>query len=357
MNVRWADGPVSLSMDDGQEWQANISEKDTNFRARGTGLNDISWEASKRSTVHGLGNVEVDLNSEQDFGVSVEPKLPDIAGTKLRVLTRSRGDEIYGRLEAQRALSKNMDLKYTVENVEGDYDPANLAHAAQLVGRLGDGTLVLKAANEGQAPSYNATYAHKLAGDSGLVLGVDSDGLYGTFAKDREIAQGLDAGYQFAGRADLGDMADPVFAHSAKLSHQLGSVKLSHASGEPVKAEIESQVGHGADSVQGKLGYTVGSHSPTFDLQFSKDLAGALKRLEGAGVVQVGIDSASADGLYGKLAAGRKLRGGYNLQYASEGRLNDMEHSLTLANDLGYGQILKKGDADPRLRLGYQFDA
>jgi len=357
MNVRWANGPVSLSMDDGQAWQANITEQDTKFRAHGIGLNDISWEASKRSAVDGLGNVEVDLNSEQDFGVSVEPSLPDIAGTKLKVLTHSRGDEIYGRLEAQRALSKNMDLTYSVENVEGDYDPANLAHSAQLVGRLGDGTLVLKAANGGQAPSYNATYAHKLAGDSGLVLGIDNDGLYGTFAKDQEITKGLVAGYQFAGRADRGDMADPAFAHSAKLSHDLGTLKLSHASGEPVEAELVSQIGRGADSVQGRLGYTAGSQDPTFDLKFSKDLAGALKRLEGEGVVQVGIDSASADGLYGKLAAGRKLRGGYNLQYASEGRLNDMEHSLTLANDLGYGQVVKKGDADPRLRLGYQFDA
>lgn len=355
MNLRWAEGPVSLSMDDGQAWTANITEVDMKFRARGTGLNDISWEASKRSVVDGLGDVEVDLNSERDFGVSVEPSLPDIAGAKLKVLTHSRGDDIYGRLEAQRALSKNMDLTYSVENDEGDYDPANLAHAAKLVGRLGDGTLVLKAANEGQSPSYNATYAHNLGGDSGLVFGIDNDGVYGTFAKDHQISKGLVAGYQFAGRAQ--DMADPAFAHSAQFAHDLGTLKLSHANGEPVTAQLESEVGSGSNSVHGKLGYTFGSQDPTFDLKFSKDLAGALSRLDGKGVVQVGIDSASRDGLYGKVAAGRKLRGGYNLRYASEGRLNDMEHSLTLANDLGYGQVVKKGDADPRLRLGYQFNA
>jgi len=357
MNLRWADGPVSLSMDDGKAWQANITEKDMEFRSRGSGLNDFSWEATKRSAVDGLGDVEIDLNSARDFGVSVEPHLPDIAGAKVKVLTHSRGDDIYGRLEAQRALSKNVDLKYTVENVEGDYDPANLAHAARLVGRLGDGTMVLNLANQGQTPSYNATYAHNLGGDSGLVLGVDDDGVYGTFAKDLAISKGLAAAYQFAGRSHQGDWSDPTFAQSAKLSHDLGTLKLSHANGEPVHAVLESEIGRGSNSVQGKLGYTLGSEEPTFNLTFSSDLAGALKRLEGDGTMQVGIDSASPDGLYGKLAAGRKLRGGYNVHYASEGRLNDMEHSLMLSNDLGYGQVVKKGDDDPRLRLGYQFNA
>jgi len=357
MNVHYTDGPVSFSMDDGSSWEANITEPDMNFRARGAGLNDISWEASKRSSVDGLGAVTVDLNSEQDFGVSVEPKLPDIAGTKLKLFTHSRGEDIYGRLEAQRALSKNMDLTYTVENEEGDYDPANLAHAAQLVGRYGDHNMVVKVANEGESPSYNATYAHALGGDNGVVLGIDNEGVYGTFTKDQKVSKGLGVGYKFAGRTHDGDWSDPTFAQSAKLKHDLGTLTLAQASGEPVKALLESEIGHGANSVKGKLGYTMGSDEPTFNLTFSNDLAAVLKKLEGEGVVQVGIDQASPDGLYGKLAARRKLRGGYNVNYASEGRLNDMEHSLTLSNGLGYGTVVKKGDSDPRLRLGYQFNA
>ena len=34
-----------------------------------------------------------------------------------------------------------MDLKYSVANVEGDYDLAHLEHEAKLVGRLGDVTM------------------------------------------------------------------------------------------------------------------------------------------------------------------------------------------------------------------------
>jgi len=360
MNLRYADGPMSFSMDDGSAWEANLTEDGMMLRARGKGANDISWDASKRSNVRGLGDVDINVNSERDFGVAVAPPLPDIAGAKLKVLARTQGEDIYARLDAHRQLGKDMDLSYSVENVDGDYDLANLAHAAQFVGKHGQGSLVAKVASQGQATSYNATYAHDLSqalrGDSGVVVGVDNEGLYGTFAKSHEVATGVKAGYAFRGRSALSEGADMNFDHSAKLSSDLGTLKLSQANGDPVEANFASNIAMGGNSVRGELGYAVGAEEPTFNLTLTSDLADALKRLDGDGSLQVGIDDASPDGIYGRLAASRKFGKDVNVRYASAGRLNDLEHSLTLSNGLGFGQLVKQGDADPRLRLGYQFN-
>lgn len=360
LNLQWANGPMSVRLDDTSAWQANLTEDRMNLRARGSGLDDISWEASKEGSVGGLGDVKVDLNSDRDFGVSVAPALPEIAGVKLKALASSHGDGVYGRLQAQRKLLKGMDLTYSVENEEGDYDLANLAHAANIVGRLNDGALDVKLDSRGDEQRYNATYTHSLArllgGDGSVAIGADDDGIYGTFANTAKVAKGLKAGYKFAGRSDMTG-ADPHFAHSVKLSSDLGSVKISQNQDELLKALVESDITRGSSRVQGKLGYSLNGGDPNFNFTISSDLAAALSKLDATGTAQIGIDEASGDGLYGHIAASRKLGKGFGLHYSSGGRLKDMEHSVRLSNDLGYAQVLKTGDAEPRLRLGYEFNA
>jgi len=72
--------------------------------------------------------------------------------------------------------------------------------------------------------------------------------------------------------------------------------------------------------------------------------------------LQLGIDDASVDGLYARVAARRELGKGVALQYSSQGRANAMEHALKVSNDLGFAELVSAG-SEPRLRLGYQFDA
>lgn len=357
LNMEYAKGPVSLRLDDTNAWQANITEDDLKLLTRGTGLHDISWEASKQGSVAGLGDVRIDVNSDRDYAVAVAPSLPKIAGIELKGLAQTHGDGIRGRLEAQRKLHKNVDLQYSVENEEGDYDPANLVHAAQLVGRHPHGALTVAAGGRGDDQSFNATYSHALAnaGD-GFVVGADNDGIYGTLAKSTKLGKGFTAGYQFAGRSDVAG-SDPSFAHMAKLSHKLGSLKLSQNQDEPLEALLESDIVRGSNRVQGKLGYSLIEEEPYFNVTASKDFTDALAKLGVQGSAVVGIDEASEDGLYGQVTASRDLGKGLGLHYASSGRIKDMKHSMKLSNKLGYAQVVKAGDHEPRLQVGYEFNA
>lgn len=147
-------------------------------------------------------------------------------------------------------------------------------------------------------------------------------------------------------------------AQSLKLSHDLGSLTLSHGTGQQVHADLASDITTGGIGIQSNLGLDLnGDPGTTFNVTLSRDLADALGKLSAAGAVQIGIDDTSAEGIYGSLAAQRSVGKGLLLDYSSTGRLKDMEHSLKLSNDLGYAQVVKAGDAAPRLRLGYEFEA
>jgi len=188
------------------------------------------------------------------------------------------------------------------------------------------------------------------------VVGADNDGIYGAFAGSRAVSKGVTAGYKLSGRVAHGEAAESNLKQVASLSHDLGTLTLSQATGEPVSAVLESDVTRGPLRAQGRLMQTFGGEVevPSYNLTLTRNLADLL----GPGAeAQIGVDDASLDGLYGRLAARRDLGKRTSVEYASAGRLKDLEHSVKVANDLGYARLVKSPDNAPRLQLGYQFNA
>jgi hypothetical protein len=362
LQVNYGDGPLSLSVDDEYVWQANYSADDTKLHVRGDGMKDMTWDISKQRVVDGMGVVGVNADSDKRFSFLVEPFLPKVRGVQLKANARSNSaDGIHWHLGAQRQLPKNLALEYTVEG-SGDLALENLAHEARLDGEFGkeNKASVVLTHNADDALGYNATFTRDLstlAGpESGLTIGADDFGVYGNLTVNPTLGKGLRASYNLAGRADHEE--EPEFAHSIKLSHDLGTLKLSQASDEDVEALFESDVKRGANRAQASVGYTVGDDIPTFNVSLTRELTDALKKLSTDGEVQIGIDDASVEGLYGRVSAARKFDNGIGATVSSGGRLNAMEHSMTVSNKLGYAQLLKSPKhGNPRLRVGYQFDA
>lgn len=359
LNARYADGPLALQVDDTHAWEANYAEDGTNLKLIGQGADDLYWQASKRKTFLGLGDVEVNMTSGHEYDIQVAPVLPSILGAKLKAVARSAGNGIYGRLDAQRSLSKNADLAYSIENSEGGYDLEDLSHSARLKGGIGDSSFDVQLQKTPQSQGYNVSYAAKLdkllRGDASAVLGFDNDGIYGSFAKSHDIVKGLRGSYSASGRADSLD-DDPEIRHSAKLSHDLGSITLSKVADEPLMANLHSDIRNGGARLQGQMAYSFEEEAPDFNLTASYDLSKALQHLGVEGEVLAGIDDASPDGVYGKIAAKRNLGKGLSLQYVGQGRGNAADHALRLANAMGHAELVKEQDVAPRLRLGYQVE-
>jgi len=169
------------------------------------------------------------------------------------------------------------------------------------------------------------------------------------------VGHGLTAGYKMSGRV-ASQGADPSLAQAASLSHELGTLTLSQASGGSLSALLESDVTRGALRAQGRLMQTLGGEVavPSYNLTLTRDLADIL----GAGAeAQIGVDDASMEGLYGRLAARRDLGKRTSVEYASAGRVKSLEHSVKVANDLGFARLVKSPESAPRLQLGYQFNA
>lgn len=355
--MKYAEGPLSVRVNDEQAWQANFTRPNTALRASGRAADDLSWDISKHANVEGLGAVDVNVSSGSNFGIAVTPSLPDLKGTQLSASALSHGGDVQARLEAQRQLLDGVDLTYSVENEEGNYDLESLSHALRLAARLDAGDAVLSLARDSKDQRYNATVSRDLSallkGDGNVVLGADNDGIYGAFEASHAMGNGLSAGYKMSGRVAQG--ADPSIAQAASLSHELGKLTLSQAAEGTLSALLESDVTRGALRAEGRLQQTFGGEEavPSYNLTLTHDLTDILGS---AAEAQFGVDDASLEGLYGRLSARRDLLGA-SVEYSSAGRVNSLEHSVKVANDLGFARLVKSPENAPRLQLGYQFDA
>jgi len=301
----------------------------------------------------------MNVSSDAGVGVSLSRDLPELAGVQLHAKTLSHGEGLLGRLEAQRELG-DFNVHYSVENgAEGDYALANLKHDVAFGGSHELGSLDASLHSQAGEQLYNVTYGNDLGailrGDAGIVVGADNQGLYGKAHKGHALGNGLYLDYDVHGRSTIqGD--DHHFNQAVRLSNDLGSLRLSHGNAKAPQADLELGIKQGDARLDGKLGYALGANAPTFNLTVSSDLAKALKQLDAQGELQIGIDDASVDGLYARVAARRQLGKNLALAYSSQGRANSLAHSVKVSNDLGFAELVHAGD-EPRLRLGYQFDA
>lgn len=363
--VGYSEGPVSVSVGDDQAWQANFSKADFQVHVKGHAWDEIDWDMAKNAAVAGLGTVGINVSSDKSFGIAVVPELSQLMGFDIKAVASSHGEDVKGRLDAQRALTDQVNLSYSLENDEGQYKLEDLKHKAIVNAKLDDFSAALvRLESSKDAKVYNLTLRRDLTGffkskekaqavKADAVLGADSQGVYAALYGARPLKNGLSASYQASARG-LSKEVEPVLSYSGTLAHELGTLTVSRSSGEPLEMKLESKVTDGPLAASGKLSQTLARDAaPSFNVTVSRDMADVLPGTE----IMLGVDSASLDGVYGKIAGSWAAGDEAKIEYSSIGRVTDMAHTLKVSNDLGYAKLVKAGDAAPRLQLGYQFEA
>jgi len=373
LKAKYADGPLSLSMSDSSAWQANFTDGNSEVKLDGDGSGSMTWEASKTGSVKGLGDVELDVNSDGELEVKLAPPevtLGDLVGLKAAL---SSADGIGAVLEAAKTM-KDLDLKYKVENSPGDYDLANLKHVLTAASAVAGGAASAAYTYDDAGQNYNVTYTKAVAGgdasleysdgaagqaynvsfvralaDADVTLGADADGAYGAMSASQALGD-IAASLDVSGRVVSEGNMSVSHAEALKLAHKLGTVTISSADGGDVDVDGDFVLEQKGNKLSAKVGYTVGGADPTYNVTFSRDLSDVLKS---AGGLEVGVDNAGA---YGSVSASKDVGSGFGVDYTSSGRMDDLTHKLKLSNDLGYAELVKPQDEEARLRLGYEFD-
>lgn len=290
--------------------------------------------------------------------------------------TKSSADGIAATLEASKSV-KGLDVDYKVENGAGDYDLANLKHlltaAAEVAGGkasaeytyengeqdysvnyatdVAGGSVGMEFSDGASGQSYNVTFDRGLAAldaDSDITLGVDADGVYSASSTSKVMGD-ITATFDTSARATTKG-EDLSHSEALKLAHKLGSVTFSSADGGDVDISGDFAVDQAGNTLAAKVGYTVGGSDPTYNVTFSRDLSDVLKS---AGAIELGVD---ADGPYGSVSASKDIGSGFGVDYTSSGRVDDLTHKLKLSSELGFAELVKAQDSDPRLHLGYEFE-
>lgn len=361
LGVLYKEGPLRASWDDSNAWQANYSTDEIALLLSGQGAEPVGWAASKKAAVEGVGDVEVNVSSSAGYGVAVTRELPTAAGLQLKGYASARNDALLGRLEAERTWGESGSIKYSMENAEGDYSLDNATYKAVLTDSVQDGTLTAKASRAQSAVGYNISYEHGLdalvGGEADVLVGVDEEGVYGKLQTSHSLNKLIQADMVASGKSDTG-FNSPSYAGSLRLSHDLGSVKLSKVNDEPLDVRAASSLDVGGLSVSASVNTTASKGADIkYNVSASKDLSEVLSKLEGSGSMTIGVDAASEDGLYGALQASRELGKGFLAELSMAARGRQVTPAVKVSNRLGYAQLTKPPSSAPRLKVGYEFSA
>eukprot|EP00929_Paragymnodinium_shiwhaense_P097009 TRINITY_DN5878_c0_g1_i1.p1 TRINITY_DN5878_c0_g1~~TRINITY_DN5878_c0_g1_i1.p1 ORF type:complete len:455 (-),score=134.20 TRINITY_DN5878_c0_g1_i1:263-1627(-) len=374
--LKYSNGPLSLAVDDWSQWAANFTQDNTELRVTGVGGGSIDWEASKTGSVAGLGDIEVDVSSQGELEVGLTPATQDVGGFAVQARTKSSSDGIAGQLEASRSLN-DIDLKYALENEAGEYNLANMKHVLNLGAKVGGGDAEAFYTYDADGHNYNATFSREIAGtdalvmykdgdsgrsynvslnkdlgevvgsDSDLDVGVDDDGVYGALSVSKELGE-VGARMDVSGR--VGVDGNPTYAEALTLSHKLGSLKVSADDEGSVDFAGDFEFEQDSNKLNAAVGYSLGDDEPTYNVTVARDLTDLVHSEAG---VQLGIDQ---DGVYGSLSASKDLGNDIALEYGTAGRKDSLTHRVQVSNNLGFAELSKAKDDDPRVRVGYAFD-
>lgn len=403
MGLAYGDGPLSFKMDDGSDWAANYTKDAIALRLTGNGAGSVAWEAAKSGSVSGLGDVDLSVNSDGELEVGLTPSLPAVKGLSLNAHTLSNGDGIAGSLEASSS-TKDVDINYAVENSAGAYDLASLKHLVKLAAKVGGGDATAAYTYDDEGHNYNASFkaavgpgdasatysdgaggrAYDVAytagvggGDASLVysdgadgqsynasfsrglkdligsasdldFGVDDDGIYGALSVSRDLSD-IAATVDLSGRVGT-DGNNPSYAEALTLAHKLGSVTVSSGDDGEVDVTGAFDVDQAGNKLHADVGYSLSAKEPTYNVTFSRSLADLVKS---DADVEFGVDG---EGAYGSVSASKDLGSGFSVDYSSSGRADSLDHRVKVHNDLGYAELTKSQDGEPRVSLGYEFD-
>lgn len=261
------DTSLGFNVNDEQAWNADLESGASSLKVRGQGasLDGSSWEAATSGSADGLGDVSLQYNSDKDYKLTVvNDKLPEIAGTSLSGKVTAQNAGVSGRLEARRDLPGNVGLKWSHENAVGDYDLSHATEVAELSTDVAGGDAVVKLSYENQglgyegsysrgigsgtgamkvslkdgAVGYNVSYADNVKAIADVVIGVDTDGAYGSVSASRNVAAGVDAKYEAKARSNFDSESAPQLSGSLKLSNKLGYAQLLHSTEDKPKLRL-----------------------------------------------------------------------------------------------------------------------
>eukprot|EP00929_Paragymnodinium_shiwhaense_P095934 TRINITY_DN5726_c0_g1_i1.p2 TRINITY_DN5726_c0_g1~~TRINITY_DN5726_c0_g1_i1.p2 ORF type:complete len:455 (-),score=144.72 TRINITY_DN5726_c0_g1_i1:297-1661(-) len=376
MSASYANGPLSMKINEDSLWAANFTGDNTLVRLNGQGKGGVTWHATKTGNVPGLGDVEVDVNSDNELEVDVIPSEWNVGGVELQVKSTSNADGIAARLEAEKSLNE-LDLKYAVENTPGVYGLKNLNHVVTAATEVAGGKAAAAYSYDSFGHNYNLTYARDVAGGAAslewldgsegrgynasfatsasalegsqdITVGVDDDGAYGGLTASKGLGD-VTATMDLTGRVAL-ESKDLSHAEALKLAHELGSVTISSKNGGDIDLSGDFAMEQAENKLTATVGYTVGGAEPTYNVTFARDLSEVVK---GDAGLEVGIDKS---GPYGALSASKDIGSGFGLELSSRGYVKDLEHRLKLSHDVGYAELVKAQDRDLKLRLGYDLE-
>lgn len=261
------DTSLGFNVNDEQAWNADLESGASSLKVRGQGasLDGSTWEAATSGSADGLGDVSLQYNSDKDYKLTVvNDKLPEIAGTSLSGKVTAQNAGVSGRLEARRDLPGNVGLKWIHENAIGDYDLSHATEVAELSTDVAGGDAVVKLSYENQglgyegsysrgigsgtgamkvslkdgAVGYNVSYADNVKDLADVLIGVDTDGAYGSVSASRKLVDGVDAKYEAKARANFDSESAPQLSGSLKLSNKLGYAQLLHSTEDKPKLRL-----------------------------------------------------------------------------------------------------------------------
>lgn len=250
---------LGVNVKDDEAWNAMLDNPAGALKLRGQGRRLDGWEASTSGSAAGVGDVSLNFNSDKEYKLSVvNADLGEIAGASFSGKATATNEGVTGRLEGRRDLPGDVGVKWSIENDLGDYDLRHAKEAAELTKTVagGDAAMKLSYENEGlgyegtysrpvrnghaalklsmkdSAMGYNISYAEKVRDLADVLVGLDTDGAYGTVSASRAVTDGLNANYEARVRASFDGEIKPRLAHALKLSNKLGYAQLLHGTDE-----------------------------------------------------------------------------------------------------------------------------
>jgi len=191
--------------------------------------------------------------------------------------------------------------------------------------------------------------------DAVLTVGFDNGGLYGSFTGNRSVGQGFTAAYDVHGRVPSKKSAKKQVSEKITMTNGIVSATLTQATGEQTTAAVAFDVNEGPLVAKGSITQVIGNKlMPSYKIALTRGLGDVL----GPGAEAfLSVDDLSLDGVSGRLTWKHELKDSdATIEYESRGPLKSLEHSLKLANDLGYLLVTKAEKAEPKIQIGYQFD-
>eukprot|EP00933_Yihiella_yeosuensis_P043321 TRINITY_DN3805_c0_g2_i1.p1 TRINITY_DN3805_c0_g2~~TRINITY_DN3805_c0_g2_i1.p1 ORF type:complete len:365 (-),score=88.57 TRINITY_DN3805_c0_g2_i1:222-1316(-) len=225
---------------------------------------------------------------------------------------------------------------------------------------LGDALLEFNSDKE-----YNLTIAQPhiatmLGGDFGGKVRFTKDGATGRLNGQAALPAGANLAYTLeneVGEYDIGK-AEHNALLTVPVADGTAAFKAKYAESEP---SYEASYERGLAGGEGKVDVTYKGENVKYNVSYLRSFADVLPGDLDAGV-HLGVDDA---GVYGRLVAHKDLADALSAKYEANGRLAvgeddgkpEFEHSLRFSNKLGYAEILHGKNENPRVRLGYEFNA